>query len=143
MHSHNAMTMAEGGREAARVLLPYRFEPEGELQDEPENTSNVEEGEDEAERELDGGRVGSLWWCECGKCGVMSRPVDCLCCMENVPAVEKKDPHRCVTELPSFEIVCLHKEVLDVALTGYFERNGQGERSNRFVPILCSVLSCV
>lgn len=75
----------------------------------------------------------------------MVRATDCLCCSEDDPASEKKGSLKCVTLHEKFELVCLDRDVLDVALTGYFEsRCDVDHRVNRLgcVRAYITVLWC-
>ena len=67
------------------------------------------------------GRTGNLEWCSCRNCTTMEREVDCLCCRESAAAVAATDAS-CITGHPSFEAVCLNRDVLRVSLRSHRDR---------------------
>lgn len=86
-------------------------------------------------------RVGNTRWWECGsKFAVMANRLDCLCCQDAAVTLELVRTHNvsCVTEVPDFGVVILHKGVLTTALRGYFEMRKEPlkpteEPDNRYV----------
>ena len=55
-------------------------------------------------------RPGNVRWCTCEMFKRMERPVDCLCCWENLPAMTMlKQCRRCITEHEDFSVVCLQQ----------------------------------
>ncbi|XP_067045503.1 P2X purinoceptor 7-like [Acropora muricata] len=110
-------------------IEPYSFEPmrdhsdskEGELPGNPEDS-----------------RRGNTMWCECQRCANWENQQEreCVCCHEIDEAVAKmsdiyaeglsEDDQnaalQCITEHPSFNTVCLRREVLETAIVGLSQR---------------------
>jgi len=111
------VTMAESaGAVESDLILPYRFEPEGEW--------GSSEGTDEESDDSDGSqasfteRLGNTSWCSCAKCTPMPRAVECYCCREVAEVEERLEETdcACITTLESFQTVCLDKDVLYTSL---------------------------
>ncbi|XP_070177849.1 uncharacterized protein [Littorina saxatilis] len=77
-------------------------------------------------------RLGNTEWCECGNCVEMQKVEECNCCTESTQIMEKLNSRRppekpgitCITQLPSFESVCLNPDVLETAYYQYREEHG-------------------
>ncbi|XP_065191770.1 P2X purinoceptor 7-like [Sycon ciliatum] len=72
-------------------------------------------------------RLGNTEWCDCSKCRAMPERLDCICCQDAAITLERTREHgvRCVAEIPDFETVVLHQQVLATAWRGYFEMKQQ------------------
>ena len=107
-------------------IQPYQFEPiynPGEPIEGEESNGSDEETTDTNNRRSD----TNVSWCLCGKCAVMEREKECLCCQE----IEQIASHlvsgdvSCVTELEQFKTVCLDPTVLKTALVGMVDMGFQ------------------
>ena len=79
--------------------------------DEKENSSD-----DSYNEELDSSRLENLHWCRCCKCTIMPTFKECKCCIEFSKLLrDKLEGVRCITEHKDFDIICLHKTVLQTA----------------------------
>ena len=67
------------------------------------------------------GRRGNLEWCSCERCRSMETDQSCLCCREYPAAVAQGGEATCFVLHPSFDAVCLNKDVLTVALISHRE----------------------
>ena len=97
-------------------IIPYQFEPvynPGEPIEGEESESSEEETTNPTHRRSD----TSVSWCSCGKCAMMEREKECLCCKEIENITSKlPDSASCITELDAFATVCLDTDVLRTAL---------------------------
>ena len=62
-------------------LKPYQFEPEAESLEEA-SEEDSEEDSNEEEENMSENRAGKEGWCQCKKCHIEEREIDCLCCKE-------------------------------------------------------------
>ena len=102
-------------------ILPYQFEP----LDHREN----EVAQDSTPCEITK-RIGNTDWCLCGHCKPMTSEAESVCCIEEISDTFFNT--RCISLSDNFGAVCLHAEVLKVALGGL--NNLRGDRmdvSNR------------
>jgi len=100
----------------SKLILPYRFEPEGEW-------GSSEGSDDDSDHSNDSQasfteRLGNISWCSCAKCTSMPHTVECYCCREVAEVEERlKGGESCVTALEAFQRVCLDiKDVLYTSL---------------------------
>ena len=89
----------------------------------------------------------TLDWCRCGKCDIMRKEEECLCCREMPALVDifrsssETETVQCITFVPDFHPVCLNKAVLRASYAGMADMKHRGENvpavpkklENRFV----------
>lgn len=115
----------------AKQVVPYSKEPEW---TEAELLAHVAESESSAtEEEVDGdgilgdwppaSRVGNKEWCFCGECDAMAVRHECICCHEYEESKKKLSDGgvKCISFLSKFATVCLDRDVLETALTGFLD----------------------
>ena len=103
----------------AQPIEPYLFEPlmtTEELRDLRERMGNDEERVHEENRDHPEDRIGHNRWCLCGNCPSMPTAKEAICCKEISEATDKMGSNVCITIHPSFNLVCLDREVLRTAL---------------------------
>lgn len=98
-------------------IQPYTFEPIKPIVEESDSEENSAESD---ERESDNGQVrtGNVSWCKCKACRPMDTERESLCCQEMSELNQKLDEASaiCITNVPSFDVVCKHPDVLRTAL---------------------------
>ena len=106
---------------------PYMFEPEREIEDTTDKSSD-DEDEDKffdalGEQDM---RTGKIDWCQCGNCCIEKREIDCLCCQEVDALNPKFDEENvsCIANSTEFKILCTRKSVLENVLVGLHEIKG-------------------
>ena len=110
-------------------IQPYQFEPEKTNfpanQDDPDTSVENKKAEPEKSKNITVERTGNLLWCDCSKCSIEEREIDCLCCHE-VSAIseEQFSGNVCITNSEEFKIICLNKAVLKNVLIGMHETKG-------------------
>ena len=67
--------------------------------------SKIKKAEPEKSKNITVERTGNLLWCDCSKCSIEEREIDCLCCHE-VSAIseEQFSGNVCITNSEEFKI---------------------------------------
>ena len=65
--------------------------------------------------ELNSSRLENLHWCTGQHCTVMPTFIECKCCKEFDGLLKDKLDAGCITDHKDFDILCLHKSVLETA----------------------------
>ncbi|KAL9978802.1 hypothetical protein ACROYT_G016366 [Oculina patagonica] len=90
------------------------------------------DGENAADSHNEFERRGNTEWCSCEHCQNWDNQQEreCVCCQEIDEAMTKisdmdiNPPLRCIIQHPSFETVCLRREVLETAIVGLSQARG-------------------
>ena len=63
-------------------------------------------------------RLGNSEWCQCDCCSVLPSVCESICCAEmpSLRALLTENNIECITEHPTFGILCLHTDVLKTAI---------------------------
>ena len=62
------------------------------------------------------GRVGNTDWCRCFSCVPMTTHPESLCCLDDHANMEHLIEGNCITTNPTFKMLCLERDVLEVSL---------------------------
>ena len=95
----------------AQHVEPYLFQPlmtVEELESLRERHRNEKDREEQMPTELLEARTGQNRWCKCGNCPAMSTEKESVCCKEVTEILQKMGSHGCITNHPSFCVVCLN-----------------------------------
>ena len=121
-------------------LQPFRFEPRGSAEApeaaarQPSQTRSTLTGIPAEDLHI---RLGHTNWCRYGRCLPIKKEIECVCCQEVAASDAKRSEQEslaCVTYHSEFEVVCLRKSVLEVAMVAYQEFRARCDPwTNRYV----------
>ena len=107
-------------------IQPYSFEPEyttDEIRQRGESESNLRHN---IQQQAEGNTT--IDWCNCDTCAYNESINENICCRNpKILSDEKFAGCICITETSSFASICLNKDVLEVALEGWNDMNGDNK----------------
>ena len=108
-----------------------------------ERCKNERDMQEQRPTELSQARTRQNRWCECGNYPAMSTEKESVCCKKVLKTLQRMGSHRCITDHPSFSVVCLDPEVLQTVLVAMRDRQFEDLEACTKLDLALSSISAV
>lgn len=125
-------------------IEPYSFEPEYTVEEIQQRRENICGENSLSQNEIDDGNMD---WCCCLMCSHDTSIVEKVCCKSpKILSDEQFGNESCITGTATFHSICLDKDVLEVALEGWNDLQGDSRtydnKNYRFIAYRQFILWC-